>query len=69
VLFIALGLTRIQTHTTYTCGEDGQIRAWKGQAEETMDVDDSAEPAKKKDRKEKRKEKKDKKDKERFKPY
>jgi hypothetical protein len=49
-----------QTRTTYTCGEDGFIRAWKMPSEETMEVDaDSVEPkSKSKDRKEKRKDKK-----------
>ena len=65
----------IQTRTTFTCGEDSYIRAWKAAGDESMDVDEEAEPAKKsKDRKEKRKEKKEKKrgdekEKARFKPY
>lgn len=62
-----------QTQTTYTVGEDGQIRAWKtdASADETMDVDESVDVKKmeKKDRKERRKEKKDKKDKKRYEPY
>ncbi|KAL6154875.1 hypothetical protein ACJBU6_06488 [Exserohilum turcicum] len=53
----------MHTHTTYTCGEDGHIRAWKGTDDATMDVDEGATSAKKK-----RKEKKDK-EKARFKPY
>jgi hypothetical protein len=62
-----------QAQITYTVGEDGQVRAWKTEAsaDETMDVDESADAKKKekKDRKEKRKEKKDKKDKKRYEPY
>ena len=46
-----------QTQTTYTVGEDGQVRAWKTDASvgETMDIDESADAKKKekKDRKEK----------------
>ncbi|RAR16102.1 WD40 repeat-like protein [Stemphylium lycopersici] len=56
--------TDIQTHTTYTCGEDGQVRAWKSAGEASMEVDEAAGSSKKK-----RKEKKDKKEKERYKPY
>lgn len=70
-------LTIPQTRTTFTCGEDGFVRAWKASGDESMSVDEDAEPSKKskdKDRKEKRKEKKDKKkggekDKARYKPY
>jgi hypothetical protein len=69
-----------ETRTTYTCGEDSHIRAWKLADTETMEIDDDEEePARKKkgkdsDRKERRKEKKDKrkgdeKEKARFKPY
>jgi len=65
-----------QTQTTYTVGEDGHVRAWKtdASADETMDIDESADAKnkEKKDRKEKRKEKKekkDKKDKKRYEPY
>lgn len=66
-----------QSQTTYTCGEDSYVRAWKLSEDEGMEIDDdAAEPSKKKskDRKEKRKEKKDKrkgdeKDTTRFKPY
>ncbi|KAJ4330750.1 hypothetical protein N0V87_009730 [Didymella glomerata] len=65
--------TDTHAQTTYTVGEDGQVRAWKTEAsaDETMDVDESADAKKKekKDRKEKRKEKKDKKDKKRYEPY
>ncbi|KAF3045913.1 hypothetical protein E8E12_006585 [Didymella heteroderae] len=65
--------TDTHTQTTYTVGEDGQVRAWKTEAsaDETMDIDESADAKKKekKDRKEKRKEKKDKKDKKRYEPY
>lgn len=66
--------TDIHTRTTFTCGEDGHIRAWKAAGDDSMDVD-KAEPKKSsKDRKEKRKEKKDKKrgddkEKARYKPY
>lgn len=66
----------VQTRTTFTCGEDGHIRAWKLAAGEMMEVDDIVEPTKdskkSSDRKEKRKEKKEKRKgdaKERFKPY
>lgn len=63
-------LTQDQTQTTYTVGEDGQVRAWKTEAspDETMDIDEGADAKKKekKDRKERRKEKKDKK---RYEPY
>lgn len=52
-----------QTHTTYTCGEDGQIRAWKISDSADVHEGDGAASVKKK-----RKEKKDK-DKARFKPY
>jgi hypothetical protein len=52
-----------QTHTTYTCGEDGQVRAWKGPDGADMDVDEGATSSKKR-----RKDKKEK-DKARFKPY
>lgn len=66
-------LTHDQTQTTYTVGEDGQVRAWKTEAssDKTMDIDEGADAKKKekKDRKEKRKEKKDKKDKKRYEPY
>jgi hypothetical protein len=66
-------LTQHQTQTTYTCGEDGHVRAWKMSTVQSMDVDDEAELAKKKDRKEKRKEKKGRKaddeKKVRYKPY
>ncbi|CAO2647403.1 Nn.00g083250.m01.CDS01 [Neocucurbitaria sp. VM-36] len=67
--------TDVHTRTTFTCGEDGFIRAWKASGDESMDVDEGTEPEKKsKDRKEKRKEKKDRKrgdekEKGRFKPY
>ncbi|CBY01526.1 hypothetical protein LEMA_P003130.1 [Plenodomus lingam JN3] len=65
--------TDTHTHTTYTCGEDGSVRAWKASEDEDMEVaDDETEPtrkAKDKDRKEKRKEKKKEKEKARFKPY
>jgi hypothetical protein len=66
-------LTRMQSQTTYTVGEDGHVRAWKTDApsDETMDVDEEVDAKKKekKDRKEKRKEKKEKKEKKRFEPY
>jgi hypothetical protein len=72
----AIVTNALQAHTTYTCGEDGHVRAWKFSGEEDMDIDDEAESAPqklkdKKDRKEKRKEKKEKRkgDGERFKPY
>jgi WD repeat-containing protein 89 len=68
-----------QSHTTYTCGEDGFIRAWKPAVEEEgMDIDDTGKTGMKKasgntikEKKEKRKEKKEKKRAEgdRFKPY
>ncbi|KAJ4993535.1 WD repeat-containing protein [Stagonosporopsis vannaccii] len=65
--------TDTHTQTTYTVGEDSQVRAWKTETstDETMDIDDAADAKKreKKDRKEKRKEKKDKKDKKRYEPY
>jgi hypothetical protein len=53
-----------QTQTTFTCGEDGHIRAWKdaSPADASKDVETKKE---KKDRKEKKKDKKEK----RFKPY
>ncbi|KAF2651837.1 WD40 repeat-like protein [Lophiostoma macrostomum CBS 122681] len=71
--------TDVHAHTTYTCGEDGYVRAWKF-SEEGMDVDEEMEGEQKKitekkesSKKEKRKEKKDKKRKseggDRFKPY
>ncbi|KAI4668968.1 hypothetical protein J4E85_009600 [Alternaria conjuncta] len=53
--------TDTHTNTTYTCGEDGHIRAWKPSEESTMDVDEGAGSAKKR--------RKDKKEKARFKPY
>ncbi|KAF1832175.1 WD40 repeat-like protein [Decorospora gaudefroyi] len=67
--------TDIHTHTTYTCGEDGQIRAWKGEADESMHVDEETERIEKskdrmvkmKDRKERKKG--DERDKARYKPY
>lgn len=70
----------IQSHTTYTVGEDGHIRSWKMPDIETMDVDEEAEPAQKRikdahgSKKEKRKEKKEKRkgesgEKARYKPY
>lgn len=66
-------LTSDQTQTTYTVGEDGQVRVWKTEAsaDGTMDIDEGAVARKKEkqDRKEKRKEKKDKKDKKRYEPY
>lgn len=55
--------TDVHTHTTYTCGEDGQIRAWKISDSADVHEGDGAASVKKK-----RKEKKDK-DKARFKPY
>ncbi|KAF2730244.1 WD40 repeat-like protein [Polyplosphaeria fusca] len=71
--------TDVHGHTTYTCGEDGCIRAWKLPGEEGMDVDEEdaeAAPKKIKDKKEGRKEKKEKKrleegegKKGRYKPY
>ncbi|KAF2023560.1 WD40 repeat-like protein [Setomelanomma holmii] len=70
--------TDVHTRTTYTCGEDGHIRAWKlsSTTEETMDIDEPPSPTKKKskdkDRKERRKEKKEKRrgeDQARYKPY
>ncbi|KAF2826927.1 WD40 repeat-like protein [Ophiobolus disseminans] len=72
--------TDTQTQTSYTCGEDGHVRAWKLSGEEIMDVDDEEEAApvkkksKDKDSKARRKEKKEKhqgddKEKARFKPY
>lgn len=73
----------MQAFTTYTVGEDGHIRAWKFADEETMEVDDEAEPANKrvtgndddrKSKKDRRKEKKEKRkgesgEKGRYKPY
>jgi WD40 repeat protein len=53
--------TDLHTNITYTCGEDGQIRAWKSSEEGGMDVDEGAGSAKKR--------RKDKKEKARFKPY
>lgn len=49
-----------QTQTTYTCGEDGFVRAWKMPSSGNMDVDDgtSEGKTKSKDKKEKRKDKK-----------
>ncbi|KAF2790804.1 WD40 repeat-like protein [Melanomma pulvis-pyrius CBS 109.77] len=72
--------TDANSHTTYTCGEDGFIRAWKLPEEDvTMLIDEETEPTFKKikDRKEKRKDKKEKKKhngddegrKARYKPY
>ncbi|KAF1994246.1 WD40 repeat-like protein [Amniculicola lignicola CBS 123094] len=69
--------TDVHTHTTYTCGEDGHIRAWKFADDESMDLDSAAPeqaPKRIKDRKEKRKEKKEKRSSEgaetaRYKPY
>ncbi|KAF2646605.1 WD40 repeat-like protein [Massarina eburnea CBS 473.64] len=65
--------TDVHTRTTYTCGEDGYVRAWVSQDSETMDIDEASETkssSKSKDRKEKRKDKKDKrKGDERFAPY
>lgn len=65
--------TDTHSRTTYTVGEDGQVRAWKNDipADETMEIDEGAEAKKKekKDRKEKRKDRKDKKDKKRYEPY
>jgi hypothetical protein len=62
-----------QTQTTYTCGEDGHVRAWKMSSTESMDVDEESARAAKKDRKEKRKEKKARKGEDekkvRYKPY
>ncbi|KAF1954115.1 WD40 repeat-like protein [Byssothecium circinans] len=55
--------TDIHTRTTYTCGEDGHVRAWKLQSEETMDIGEAAQPkaaSNSKDRKEKRKDRKEK---------
>ncbi|KAF2269333.1 WD40 repeat-like protein [Lojkania enalia] len=53
--------TDVHSETTYTCGEDGFVCAWKMASEESMDVDDEDEgmPEKIKN-KEKRKEKKEK---------
>jgi hypothetical protein len=65
-------LTQDQTQTTYTVGEDGQVRAWKSEAStgESMDVDEETDAKKdKKERREKRKEKKEKKHKKRYEPY
>jgi hypothetical protein len=70
----------LQSHTTYTCGEDGHIRAWKLAGEdETMQFGDETESTMKKLKsgKEKRKEKKEKRKhdgddearKARYKPY
>ncbi|KAL1593736.1 hypothetical protein SLS60_010468 [Paraconiothyrium brasiliense] len=52
--------TDVSTLITYTCGEDGFVRAWKLSSDSTMEVDEeAAEPkSKSKDRKEKRKDKK-----------
>lgn len=52
----------MQTHTTYTCGEDGFVRAWRMPSDGNMDYVAEADESKPKpkDRKEKRKEKKDK---------
>ncbi|KAF2113829.1 WD40-repeat-containing domain protein [Lophiotrema nucula] len=51
--------TDVHAHTTYTCGEDGFIRAWKFADEEGMDIDEDAESMPKiKYRKEKGTEKK-----------
>ncbi|OSS46674.1 hypothetical protein B5807_09058 [Epicoccum nigrum] len=65
--------TDTHTQTTYTVGEDSQVRAWKTEAfvDETMDVDEEADAKKKekKERKERRKEKKEKKEKKRYEPY
>lgn len=61
--------TTSQTNTTYTCGEDSHIRAWKSSADTaTMEIDPSKPMS---DKKEKRKEKKEKRkgERERFKPY
>jgi hypothetical protein len=65
--------TDTHTQTTYTVGEDSQVRAWKTEAsvDETMDIDEEADAKKKekKERKERRKEKKEKKEKKRYEPY
>lgn len=54
-------LTALQTNITYTCGEDGYVRAWLMEGNEKMDIDDATEvKRKKKEKKEKRKEKKEK---------
>ncbi|KAK3201084.1 hypothetical protein GRF29_213g1001747 [Pseudopithomyces chartarum] len=53
-------LTDVHTQTTYTCGEDGFVRAWKMPSSGDMDVDGgtSEGKTKSKDKKEKRKDKK-----------
>ncbi|KAF2705755.1 WD40 repeat-like protein [Pleomassaria siparia CBS 279.74] len=72
--------TDVHSHTTYTCGEDGYIRAWKASDDDdSMLVDEEAEsgPKKTKNRKEKRKDVKEKRKhdgddetrKARYKPY
>ncbi|KAH4121685.1 hypothetical protein HBI56_155390 [Parastagonospora nodorum] len=64
--------TDIHTRTTYTCGEDSHIRAWKLAEDESMDVDEEAEPKKRSsEKKEKRRDRKEKKKdgEKRFKPY
>jgi hypothetical protein len=70
--------TDVHAHTTYTCGEDGFVRAWKFE-DGGMDVDEEMEveqktvkEKKESSRKEKRKEKKEKRKGEggeRFRPY
>ncbi|KAL5386445.1 hypothetical protein DPSP01_004170 [Paraphaeosphaeria sporulosa] len=66
--------TDTNTGTTYTCGEDGSVRAWRMASEQNAEAfGDAAEPkTKSKDRKEKRKDKKKDKrkgDESRFAPY
>ncbi|CAN9247959.1 unnamed protein product [Alternaria alternata] len=53
--------TDVHTNTTYTCGEDGQVRAWRPSEETGTNFDEAAGSAKKK--------RKEKKEKARFKPY
>lgn len=70
--------TDSQMQLTYTCGEDGSVRAWKLSGEEGLDVEEETGPAKKskgkilaekrRDKKEKKKRSEDK-AKARFKPY
>ncbi|KAH8731818.1 WD40-repeat-containing domain protein [Phaeosphaeriaceae sp. PMI808] len=65
-------ITDIGTRITYTCGEDGHIRAWRLSDEENMEADEEISSKKKpKDKKEKRRDKKEKRkgEEKRFKPY
>jgi hypothetical protein len=70
LLFLLLEFNFYQSQTTYTCGEDGFVRAWKHAGADEMEVSEEGRVEKDGSKKARKDKKRDKgKKKERFKPY